>query len=194
MVEMSVLNNLGFLGITKEIRMETMLSMSAKERDRLTILTQVCEAHLIVAEAAEALSRSQRQTYRILKRFRLEGANGLLHRLRGHPSNRGYGEEVRQRVVKLYWQDYRDYGLTLFSKKLIEHHRLQINHETVRRWLMANGGNNMQRKKRAHRKRRERRTALDELVQFDGSEHDWFEDRGPSYTVLQGTATHPIRN
>ena len=134
--------------------MESMLIMSAKERDRLTILTQVCEAHLSVADAAELLSISQRQTYRILKRFRVEGAKGLLHRLRGHPSNRGYGEDVRQRVVKLYWQDYRDYGPTLFSEKLIEHHRLQINHETVRRWLMANGGSNVQ------RKRRERRTAL----------------------------------
>jgi transposase len=164
--------------------MESMLIMSAKERDRLTILTQVCEAHLSVADAAELLSISQRQTYRILKRFRVEGAKGLLHRLRGHPSNRGYGEDVRQRVVKLYWQDYRDYGPTLFSEKLIEHHRLQINHETVRRWLMAHGGSNVQRKKRPHRKRRERRTALGELVQFDGSEHDWFEGRGPSCTVL----------
>jgi hypothetical protein len=87
-------------------------------------------------------------------------------------------------VVKLYWQDYRDYGPTLFSEKLIEHHRLQINHETVRRWLMATGGSNVQRKKRPHRKRRERRAALGELVQFDGSEHDWFEGRGPSCTVL----------
>ena len=69
--------------------------MSAKERDRLTILTQVCEEQLTVAEAAELLAISERQTYRILQRFRLEGAKGLLHRLRGHPSNRGYGEELR---------------------------------------------------------------------------------------------------
>jgi transposase len=158
--------------------------MSAKERDRLTILTQVCEAQLTVADAAELLSISQRQTYRILKRFRVEGAKGLLHRLRGHPSNRGYGEEVRQRVVKLYRQDYQDYGPTLFSEKLIEHHRLQINHETVRRWLMANGGSNLQRKKRPHRKKRPRRNAIGELVQFDGSDHDWFEGRGPYCTVL----------
>jgi transposase len=164
--------------------MEPILMMSAKERDRLTILTQVCEAQLSVAEAAELLSISQRQTYRILKRFRVEGAKGLLHRLRGHPSNRGYNEALRQRVVKLYRQDYRDYGPTLFSEKLIEHHRLQINHETVRRWLMANGGSNVQRKKRPHRKRRERRAAIGELVQFDGSEHDWFEGRGPTCTVL----------
>jgi transposase len=158
--------------------------MSAKERDRLTILTQVCEEQLTVAEAAEHLSISERQTYRILKRYRVEGAKGLLHRLRGHPSNRGYGKEVRERVVNLYWQDYRDYGPTLFSEKLVEHHRLQINHETVRRWLIANGGSNVQRKKRPHRKRRERRAAIGELVQFDGSEHDWFEGRGPYCTLL----------
>jgi len=149
--------------------------MSAKERDRLTILTQVCEGHLTVADAAEFLSISERQTYRILQRFRVEGTKGLLHRLRGHPSNRGYSETVRQRVVQLYWQDYRDYGPTLFSEKLVEHHSLQIHHETVRRWLMANGGSNVQRKKRPHRKKRLRRSAIGELVQFDGSDHDWFE-------------------
>jgi Integrase core domain. len=158
--------------------------MSAKERDRLTILTQVCEEHLTVADAAELLSISERQAYRILQRFRLEGAKGLLHRLRGHPSNRGYGEELRQRVVHLYWQDYRDYGPTFFSEKLMEHHRLQINHETVRRWLMANGGSNLQRKKRLHRKKRPRRSAKGELLQFDGSDHDWFEGRGPVCTLL----------
>ena len=164
--------------------MESILKMSAKERDRLTILTQVCEGHLTVADAAELLSISERQTYRILQRFRAEGAKGLLHRLRGHPSNRGYDKTVRQRVVQLYWQDYRDYGPTLFSEKLMEHHRLQINHETVRRWLMANGGTNLQRKKRLHRKKRPRRSAIGELVQFDGSDHDWFEGRGPSCVLL----------
>jgi transposase len=164
--------------------MESILIMSAKERDRLTILSQVCEGHLTVAEAAEYLTISERQTYRILKRFRVEGTKGILHRLRGHPSNRGYGNEVREHVVKLYWQDYRDYGPTLFSEKLMEHHRLQVNHETVRRWLMANGGSNVQRKKRPHRKRRERRAAIGELVQFDGSDHDWFEGRGPCCVLL----------
>jgi transposase len=139
--------------------------MSTKERNRLTILTQVCEGHFTVADAAELLSISERQTYRILQRFRAEGAKGLLHHLRGHPSNRGYDKTVRQRVVQLYWQDYRDYGPTLFSEKLMEHHRLQINHETVRRWLMANGGTNLQRKKRLHRKKRPRhRTHQDRLV------------------------------
>ncbi len=157
--------------------MEPILSMSAKEQDRLAILTQVCEGQLTIADARELLSISERQTYRILHRFRIEGAKGLLHRLRGHPSNRGYGEEFRQRVVHLYWQDYRDNGPTFFSEKLMEHHRLQINHETVRRWLMANGGSNPQRKKRLHRKKRPRRSVKGELLQFDGSNHDWFEGR-----------------
>jgi transposase len=181
---MSVLMNLWELKTNQEPRLEPILIMSARERDRLTILTQVCEENLTVSEAAEILSISERQAYRILQRFRDEGTKGLLHRLRGHPSNRGYGEEVRQRVLQLYWQDYRDYGPTLFSEKLAEHHRLQVNHETVRRWLIANGGSNVQRKKRPHRKRRERRAAIGELVQFDGSEHDWFEGRGPVCSLL----------
>mgnify|MGYP001024350207 CR=1 FL=1 len=97
--------------------MEKVLMMNAKERERLTILTEVCEGFFTIAEAGRVLGISERQVYRVLKRFRAEGAKGLLHRLRGQSSNRGYGEKIQKFVVELYWREYRDYGPTLFSEK-----------------------------------------------------------------------------
>lgn len=67
---------------------------------------------------------------------------------------------------------------------LVQYHSISVDHETVRRWLMASGGTNVQRKKRPHRRKRERRSAIGELLQFDGSHHDWFEGRGPSCCLL----------
>ncbi len=117
--------------------------------------------------------------FRLVKRYRLEGDAGLIHRLRGKSSNRGYPKKVKARVLELYWQpEYRDYGPTLFTEILASDHKIRVNHETVRRWLAAAGGSNVQRKKRPHRSKRPRRQAVGDMVLFDGSDHDWFEGRG----------------
>lgn len=161
------------------------LIMSRQERDRLQLVIQLTKGTLGVAECAKTLDLSVRQVYRVLARYRAEGDKGVIHRLRGKPSNHGYDAKLRQRVLTLYWQPcYRDYGPTLFSEALQEEHRIGVNHETVRRWLMAKGGSNVQRKKRPHRRKRPRRAAVGELVQFDGSTHDWFEGRGPVCCLL----------
>jgi hypothetical protein len=161
------------------------LNMSRQERDRLQLITQLTKGTLRVSECARTLDLSVRQVYRVLARYRVEGDKGVIHRLRGRPSNHGYDAKLRQRVLALYWQPcYRDYGPTLFTEALLEEHRIGVNHETVRRWLMAKGGSNVQRKKRPHRRKRQRRAAVGELVQFDGSTHDWFEGRGPVCCLL----------
>lgn len=164
--------------------MTGILTMSQRERDRLKILVQVQEGLMSVAEAATAMNLSHRQVYRLLGRYRSEGDRGVIHRLRGRPSNRGYPQELRTKVVSLYWQQYRDYGPTLFSEMLVRYHSIAVDHETVRRWLAAAGGANIQRKKRPHRRKRPRRAAIGELLQFDGSLHDWFEGRGPNCCLL----------
>ena len=161
------------------------LTMTQSERDQAQVLKQVCAGKLTVVEAAEMLGVSERHLYRMLRRYRSEGEAGVIHRLRGKSSNRGYPQRVKARVVELYWQpQYRDYGPTLFTEVLASEYRIRLNHETVRRWLMAAGGTNAQRKKRPHRSKRPRRTAIGDMVQFDGSDHDWFEGRGPSCTLL----------
>jgi len=164
--------------------MEGILMMSQKEQDRIKLLEQVERQEITIIESAKILSVSERQLYRILRRYRNEGDRGVIHRLRGRPSNRGYSRGIREQVCKLYWKQYADYGPTLFSEMLVKNHSIDVNHETVRRWLMASGGTNVQRKKRPHRRKRERRSAIGELLQIDGSHHDWFEGRGPSCCLL----------
>lgn len=161
------------------------LVMSQKERDHLSIIKEVLKNHLSAREAGELMNLSRRHVFRLLKRYREAGDPGLIHRLRGKASNRGYANHLKARVLELYWRpEYRDYGPTLFAERLLKNHKILVDHETVRRWLMARGGTNAQRRKRPHRSKRPRRTAIGELVQFDGSDHDWFEGRGPACTLL----------
>ena len=160
------------------------LTMSQEEIDRAKLIVQIQERRLTVCAGATMLKVSERHLYRILKRFHDDGESGLIHRLRGRSSNRGYTKELQKTVLDLYWKDYRDYGPTLFTEMLLEYHNIKLDHDTVRRWLNANGGSNAQRKRRPHRSRRERRAGYGEMVQFDGSPHHWFEGRGPACCML----------
>jgi len=107
-----------------------------------------------------------------------------VHRLRGLRSNRGHSQQTRERVAKLYRERYSDYGPTLFAEMLTKHHELAIGVETLRQWLVAEGLWIKQRKGRKHRRKRPRRGSVGELLQFDGSTHDWFEGRGPACCLL----------
>jgi len=158
--------------------MEKTLIMSPKEIERLKIISKVESKSLTNKEASNLLGISERQLYRIKERITLEGTKGIIHKLRGKRSNRGYREETKQRVIKIYRKQYSDYGPTLFSEELLKNYGLEINHETIRRWMRENAITTSLRRKRPHRKRRERRSSYGELVQFDGSHHDWFEGRG----------------
>lgn len=122
--------------------------------------------------------------YRVLGRYRAEGESGLLHQLRGQASNAGFPESIRKRTLRLYREQFSDYGPTLFSEKLEEKHNILISHQTATRWLIQAGLWTGARKKRPHRKKRERRSAIGSLIQFDGSDHAWFEDRGKRCCLL----------
>lgn len=160
------------------------IEMSYKEMERLKIMLKIEGGEITVSEAAESLRISQRQLYRIKKRYREEGEAGLVHRLRGRPSNRGYAKEIRLKVRRLFWEQYRDYDPTLFGEKLEEHHSLSISRQTITRWLIQEGLWTGKRKKRPHRKKRQRRQSIGSLIQFDGSDHDWFEGRGERCCLL----------
>lgn len=160
------------------------LTMSKKERERLTVLERVKALEITDEEAGTILGMSRRQLYRIKKRFTAEGDQGLVHRLRGRCSNRGYSVSDKREVLGLYRERYSDYGPTLFGEMLSEHHQRDVSAETLRQWLIAEGLWERQRKHRRHRRKRPRRAAIGELVQFDGSVHDWFEGRGPICTAL----------
>jgi len=164
--------------------MKGVLTMSQKELDRLKIVSQIEGKSLTVAEGAELMCVSPRQTYRILKTIAVEGSKGIIHKGRGKKSNKGYSEDLKKKIVRIYEKEYWDYGPTLFTEMLVEYHKIKIDHETIRRWLRANAITTCLRKKRPHRRKRERRSCFGELLQFDGSYHDWFEGRGPESCLI----------
>jgi len=164
--------------------MEGILTMSQKEADRLGVISQIERNKLTVEEGSELLSISQRQIYRIMKRVKQEGAKGVIHKLRGRQSNRGYPKELKAEIIRIYRRSYPDYGPTLFSEMLVEYHNISIDHETIRKWLREKAITTSIRKKRPHRRKRERRSCCGELLQFDGSHHDWFEGRGAECCLL----------
>ena len=158
--------------------MEGLLTMSQKESDRLSLIKQLIDKKISARESSEILHLSERQIYRLLSRVRSEGSKGIIHKLRGKKSNRGYSESVSSKVIEIYIRQYSDYGPTLFSEELLKNYNLAIDHETLRRWMRQSSIMTSTRKKRPHRKRRDRRSAYGEMIQFDGSHHDWFEGRG----------------
>lgn len=164
--------------------MNGVLALSKKEIDRLMIVSQIEDNRMTVQEAAELLGVSERQTYRILKRIRAEGVKGIVHRLRGRESNRGYPNKLKREIIGIYRKQYWDYGPTLYSEMLEKYHNISLNRETVRRWLREEAITTSLRKKRPHRRKRERRSCLGELIQLDGSYHDWFEGRGAECCLL----------
>jgi len=153
------------------------ICMSDKERRRLGVMVMVESGDLKLTDAFEMLGVSYRQVKRIRKRYLEEGDIGLVHRSRGRESNRGYKEDNKAFVLDLYRQRYPDFGPTLFSEKLSEDHGIGIDHETLRQWLLKEGLWVKSRKRSKHRSWRQRRAHFGELVQLDGSHHDWFEER-----------------
>ena len=152
------------------------LKMSARERKRMELLSRVKDGVLKVVEAAALCGLSYRQMKRVWRRYRTQGDAGLLHRSRGQASNRRIEAGHRKKVLERYQERYPDFGPTLACEYLAKE-ALPVDHETLRRWLLAEGLWQKKRKRQKHRQRRERRAHRGELVQMDGSHHDWFEGR-----------------
>lgn len=169
----------------RSVELEGMeLRMSVKERDRLVVIRAVDAGQLSVPLAAEQLGVSERQVYRSLQRWRSEGDAGLIHRSRGRPSNRGLPPAIEQQARQALRAHYRDFGPTLAAQKLLQHHGIELSKETVRRLQIAEGLHQPKRRRLKHRSRRQRRQCCGELVQIDGSLHDWFEGRHPPVVLL----------
>jgi hypothetical protein len=156
--------------------MET-LNMSRKERNRLAIMVQVQHRKLSLGQSADVLRLSYRQIKRVWRRYQQQGDAGLVHRLRGRPSARRKPPELRARILARYRSRYGDFGPTLAAEHLLEQDGLKVDHETLRRWLMAEGVWQTRRRRQQHRQWRERKACLGQMVQLDGSHHDWFEGR-----------------
>ena len=155
-----------------------------KDLKRLHVMHKVLEGTMTQAEAADLISLTERQIRRIVKRIRQEGDKGIGHAARGKPSKRKLPKKLKNRIVRLYTTTYHDFGPTLFTEKLEEREGIVISRETARAWLMEEGLWKKQRRRKAHRQWRERKDRFGEMLQMDGSHHDWFEGRGPRCVLM----------
>ncbi len=164
---------------------EDMIMASQEELRRLHVIRKVLEGAIKQVRAAEILWLSSRQIRRLAKRVKGEGERGIVHKSRGKASNRRIEDKVKARAIKLYQERYKGFGPTLAAEKLLEGQRMKVSDETLRGWLIESGDWKKRRKRRGHRQWRERKEHYGEMVQMDGSHHDWLEGRG-SACVLMG--------
>jgi hypothetical protein len=161
-----------------------MITMSRKESRRLHIIHQVLDEKITQVDAASVVGLTDRQIRRLIKRVREEGDGGICHRSRGKTSNHRIPKKIKDKALKLYRERYSDFGPTLASEKLLESHQIALSDETLRLWLNQEDVAYRKRKKRVHRQWRERKKHFGEMVQMDGSHHDWFEGRGPKCVLM----------
>lgn len=155
-----------------------------KELRRLHVIKKIEEGVLTQSEAAEIVLLSERQIRRIVKRIREEGDGGIVHRSRGRESNRKLPQKLKDRIIALYRGKYEGFGPTLMTEKLEEMEGIRLSDETVRTWLIDAGEWKKRRQGKVHRQWRLRKPHRGEMVQLDGSHHDWFEGRGAKCVLM----------
>ncbi len=155
------------------------IAMSRREAKRLHIIHQALDKKITQAEAAGLIGLGDRQIRRLIRRIREEGDEGICHRSRGKASNHRIPKKVKERALKLFKQEYADFNLAHATEKLFEVQGISLSDETLRLWLIEAAIPYKKRKAKKHRERRDRKDNFGELVQIDGSHHDWFEGRGP---------------
>lgn len=152
------------------------LMMSTKERKRVVVMTAIQAGDLSLARGAEVMRIGYRQAKRIWKRYVEGGDAGLVHQGRGRAGTRRKAPVERAQMLRRYRERYADFGPTLAAEYLSQE-GLVIDHETLRRWLLEEGLWQVSRGRQQHRQWRERKPCLGQMVQMDGSHHDWFEGR-----------------
>ena len=159
------------------------LAMSRRDRDVLKVMALVLEGKRSQVEAGRLLGLSTRQVRRIEARLARKGDSGVVHRLRGRPSNRRLDPSVRRKALAMYRRELAGFHPKHAWEKLVEA-GLKLSARTLHAWLVAEGLWKRVRKVEQHRVRRERKPCAGEMVQADASDHDWLEGRGPRLTLV----------
>jgi hypothetical protein len=165
--------------------MEQLLEMSAKELNRLEVMQRLSKKQMSQQEAGRILELSTRQIKRLLRAYRAKGAAGLVSKHRGRKGNNRLSEEVKKRALDLLKTKYKGFGPTLAHEKLVEREKLKLSDESVRKLMITE---KLWKPRKAKQvvihQLRERRACFGELIQIDGSPHDWFEGRAPACVLL----------
>ena len=164
---------------------EEMLVMSLSEIDRLKVMEDINAKRLSKTAAAKILGLSRRQIIRVYQRYEVNGPSGLISKRRDKPSNNRLPDETKQQAIGFIKQHYMDFGPTFAHEKLTEVHQLALSVESVRKLMIKeNIWHGKKSKPAQYHPMRQRRSSLGEMVQIDGSHHDWFEGRGPRCCLL----------
>ncbi len=158
--------------------------MSERELNRIEVLSQVIQGRMTAVTAANVLGLSRRQVHRLLKTFQSDGPATTRHKARGRRSNNRIDPAIRDFAVTLVKEQYADFGPTFAAEKLAEDHDLKVSRETLRKWMQDAGIWLSRKQRRSFHQPRLRRECYGELIQIDGSDHRWFEERGPTCTLL----------
>ncbi|MCW1949785.1 MAG: ISNCY family transposase [Octadecabacter sp.] len=161
-----------------------LIIMSERELNRIEVLSQVTRGAMSAVTAAAVLGLSRRQVHRLLKDFQADGPAAIRHKARGRKSNNRIDPAVREFAVTLVRENYIDFGPTFAAEKLAEDHDLKVSRETLRKWMQDAGIWLSRKQRRTFHQPRLRRECLGELIQIDGSDHRWFEDRADPCTLL----------
>jgi len=160
------------------------IRMSLRELRRLKAVHEVRKKHITQKAAALMLCLSERQVRRLVMAVKKEGDAGVVHKNRGRRSNRKKPDKMRSKVLSLYRKRYKGFGPTLATEKLFERDGFKLSDETLRQWLLEAGLWVKRRKRSGHKQWRERKECFGEMVQMDGSHHDWLEGRGPDLVIM----------
>jgi transposase len=164
---------------------EELLALTQKELDRIQVVGEVRKGQITQRQAAERLGLSVRQVKRLSLAYREGGAAALASKRRGQPSNHQLAARTKEEAVRLVGELYAGFGPTLAREKLLEVHGIALSKETLRRLMVSQGlWRQRRRKKPKAHPRRERRARRGELLQIDGSQHHWLEDRAAKFTLM----------
>ncbi len=161
-----------------------LIAMSERDLQRIEVLSKVIAGRMTLVSAAHVLGLSTRQVRRLLGRISADGAASIRHQAIGRPSNNRICDGMRDYAMAIVRERYADFGPTLAAEKLAERDGLTVSRETLRRWMSEAGLWLSRKQRRTFHQPRLRREAYGELVQIDGSEHRWFEDRGDPCSLL----------
>jgi hypothetical protein len=161
-----------------------MITMSQEDLKRLAVIHRVIDKRVTQIEAAGVLGLSDRQIRRLIARVSADGDKGIIHQSRGQLSHNAKDLKIKKKAIDLCRGTYEGFGPTLASEKLFERDKIEISRETLRQWLKHEKLPYKDRKKRPHRQWRERKHHSGQMIQMDGSHHDWFEGRGPRCVLM----------
>ncbi len=163
-----------------------MLNLTMKEVNRYRVITEVIQKHLKVKDVAKILKRSERQVYRIKARVKKEGAKGVVHKGKGKRGPRWITEKIKNKINSLYKSKYEGFNLTHMTEFLNEEEKIKVSRESLRTILIDSGSYIPWKKHPKHRQWREPSAREGQMLQFDTSDHDWLETRGPKLYLIGG--------